>query len=100
MDEEFLKTVGGVSLAGLFGDLAGASESASLDIGSLFEANSPEVLALAERVMEKCVLEKIMRGSLTPFPMSPTSTAATDTTLPVVQCSAFLLSSSAILFST
>ena len=56
---ELLKTVGRVSLAGLFGDLAGASESAALDMGSLFEANSPEVLALAKRVMEKCVLEKI-----------------------------------------
>ncbi len=57
---EFLRTVGGVALAGALGDLAGASDSAPLDIGSLFEANSPEVLALAKRVMEKCVLEKIM----------------------------------------
>ena len=57
---EFIKAVGGVGLAGALGDLAGASDSAPLDIGSLFEANSPEVLALAKRVMEKCVLEKIM----------------------------------------
>jgi len=56
----FLKTAGGVSLAGALGDVAGASQPARLDVGSLFEANCPEVLALAERVMEKCVLAKIM----------------------------------------
>jgi hypothetical protein len=57
---EFLKTVGGVSVACAFSDFGGAAEPAPIDIKSLFEANSPEVLALAERVMEKCVLEKIM----------------------------------------
>jgi len=71
---EFLKTAGGVALAGVCGGVAGAcgdvfaassgvdgaSEPALLDVDALFEANSPEVLALAERVMEKCVLEKIM----------------------------------------
>ena len=57
---KFLKTVGGASLAGVLGDFIGASEPELLKIGSLFEANSPEVLALAERVMQKCVLEKIM----------------------------------------
>ena len=36
-----------------------ASESAPLDIEALFDAGSPEVLALAKRVMEKCVLDKI-----------------------------------------
>jgi putative isomerase len=56
----FLKTAGGVSLASAWGGFVGASEPALLNRGSLFEANSPEVLALAERVMEKCVLEKIM----------------------------------------
>jgi len=56
----FLKTAGGVALASASGDFVGASEPAPLDVGSLFEANSPEVLALAERVMEKCVLEKVM----------------------------------------
>jgi len=50
-----------MSLASAIGDYVGASESAPLDIGSLFEANRPEVLALAKRVMEKCVLAKIMR---------------------------------------
>ncbi len=57
---EFLKTAGGVSAASMLGDLVSASEPAPLDVGSLFKANSPEVLALAKRVMEKCVLEKIM----------------------------------------
>ena len=56
----FLETLGGISLAGAFGDSAGASEGAVLNMGSLFEATRPEVLALAKRVMEKCVLEKIM----------------------------------------
>jgi len=71
---EFLKTAGGVALAGVCCGVAGAcgdvfaassgvdgaSEPALLDVDALFEANSHEVLALAERVMEKCVLEKIM----------------------------------------
>jgi len=57
---ELLKAVSGAALAGVLGDLAGASDSVPLDISSLFEASSPEVLALAERVMEKCVLAKIM----------------------------------------
>ena len=57
---EFLGTIGGASLAGALGDFAGASEPGLPDTGSLFEAGSPEVLALATRVMEKCVLEKIM----------------------------------------
>ena len=57
---EFLKTAGAVSLASALGDFVGASEPAPLDMGLLFEANRPEVLALAKRVMEKCVLEKIM----------------------------------------
>ncbi|KPK44000.1 MAG: hypothetical protein AMK72_12625 [Planctomycetes bacterium SM23_25] len=56
----FLKTAGGAALASALGDFVGASEPAPLDVGSLFEASSPEVLALAERVMAKCVLEKIM----------------------------------------
>jgi putative isomerase len=58
---EFLKAVGGAALAGASGNVAGASESAPLDVGSLFQAGSPEVLALAKRVMEKCALEKIMQ---------------------------------------
>ncbi len=61
---EFIKTAGGVSLAGIFGNLACGCQSSVPDLNfegtSLFEASSPEVLALANRVMEKCVLEKIM----------------------------------------
>jgi len=49
-----------MSLASAAGDLVDALESAPLDLGSLFEANNRQVLALAERVMQKCVLEKIM----------------------------------------
>ena len=57
---EFFKTAGGVSVAYTLVDFVGASERTPLDVGSLFEASSPEVLALAERVMQKCVLEKII----------------------------------------
>ncbi len=57
---EFLRTAGGVSLAGAMGGFVGAVEPAPLDVESLFEANRPEVLALAERVMQKCVFEKTM----------------------------------------
>ena len=57
---EFLKRIGGMTLAGALDDLARASDSGPLGVGSLFEASSPEVLALANRVMEKCVLAKIM----------------------------------------
>ncbi len=56
---DFLKTAGGASLAGLLGGLARAADPAPPAAGALFEANSPEVLALAQRVMEKCVLDKI-----------------------------------------
>lgn len=57
---DFFKTVGGVSLASAMGECAGGAESAPFDLKTLFEANSSAVLALAERVMKKCVLEKIM----------------------------------------
>jgi putative isomerase len=57
---KFLKTAGGVALVSALSNFVGAFEPASLDMGSLFEANSPEVLALTERVMQKCVLQKIM----------------------------------------
>jgi hypothetical protein len=50
-----------VALASVLGDFVGASEPALLDMGSLFDANSPEVLALTKRVMQKCILEKIMQ---------------------------------------
>jgi len=56
----FLRAVGGASLAGVWGGTVGASAPARLDAASLFEANDPDVLALADRVMEKCVLDRIM----------------------------------------
>ncbi len=56
----FLTAFGGMALAGACADLAGAAHAASLDADALFEASGPEVLALAKRVMQKCVLEKIM----------------------------------------
>jgi len=56
----FLKTVGGVSLVSVLGEFVRASEPAPPDLRSLFEADNPDVLALAERVMAKCVLDKIM----------------------------------------
>ena len=49
-----------MSLAGATGDLVDTVESAPLNWGSLFEANNSRVLELAERVMQKCVLDKIM----------------------------------------
>ena len=57
---DFLKKSGGMALASALCDLGSASDAAPLDIGALFEANSREVVSLAGRVMEKCVLEKIM----------------------------------------
>ena len=39
---KFLKMAGGVALASALSDFVGAFEPASLDMGSLFEANSPE----------------------------------------------------------
>jgi len=57
---QFLKASGMVPLAGLLGNFSTASNAESPDLEALFEAGSPEVLALAKRVMEKCVLAKIM----------------------------------------
>jgi putative isomerase len=57
---EFLETAGGLALTSALSNFVDASDHAPLDVESLFEGNSPEVLALAKRVMEKCVLEKIM----------------------------------------
>jgi len=57
---DFFRRVGQASLAGLLHRLVGVSEAAPLDLGTLFEASSPDVLALAKRVMEKCVFAKIM----------------------------------------
>lgn len=61
---EFLKTTtatvaGGAAFAGLFADWAEAAETKALDIRDLFELDNPEVLALTQRVFDKCVLEKL-----------------------------------------
>ena len=53
---QFLKAAAAAPLVGLSCNLAAAAP----DEAALFEAGSPDVLALAGRVMEKCVLEKIM----------------------------------------
>lgn len=55
----FLQQAGGTSLALALAGSFGAAEPAPLDVASLFEASSPEVLALARRVLEKCVLERL-----------------------------------------
>ena len=56
---QFIRTAAAVPLAGLSRNPAAAAP-APPDLAALFEAGDPEVLALAKRVMEKCVLEKIM----------------------------------------
>ncbi len=56
---EFLKTAVGASLVYAFGDSLCAVQSAPLGVGELFEANSPEVLALTQRVFDKCILDKL-----------------------------------------
>lgn len=56
---QFLKTAAAAPVAGFPRNLAAAAP-APLDVMALFEASSPDILALARRVMEKCVLEKIM----------------------------------------
>ena len=53
---QFLKTAAAAPLAGLSCNLAAAAPN----VAALFEASSPAVLALAGRVMEQCVLAKIM----------------------------------------
>jgi len=61
---DFLKVagggaVGGVAFAGLFDDLVNASEAKTADIRDLFESDDAEVLALTQRVFDKCILEKL-----------------------------------------
>ncbi len=56
---QFIRTAAAAPLARFSCNLA-AGASDSPDLTALFEAGSPEVLALAKRVMEKCVLDKIM----------------------------------------
>jgi glycogen debranching enzyme len=56
---QFLKTATAAPVAGLFIESARAADVPTPDLDGLFEASSPEVLALAKRVMEMCVLDKL-----------------------------------------
>jgi putative isomerase len=60
---DFLKVgggaAGGAAFAGLFDGSAKASEPKTLVIRDLFESDNPKVLALTQRVFDKCVLEKL-----------------------------------------
>lgn len=55
----FLKQAGGTSLAFALADSLAATEPATRDLESIFEASSTEVLALTQRVFDKCVLDKL-----------------------------------------
>ncbi len=56
---KFLRTAAAAPWVGLCLPGAGADEIPTPNLEELFEASSPEVLALAKRVMEKCVLDTI-----------------------------------------
>ena len=56
----FLKTTGIAPFAGLWGNISAASAIAAPGLETLFQSDNPDVLAFAKRVMEKCVLAKIM----------------------------------------
>jgi putative isomerase len=61
---DFLKVaggaaLGGAALTGLLDDRVNASEPKTADIRDLFESDDPEVLALTQRVFDKCILEKL-----------------------------------------
>ena len=61
---DFLKVaggaaLGGAALTGLLDDRVNASEPKAADLRDLFESDDPEVLALAQRVFDKCILEKL-----------------------------------------
>jgi putative isomerase len=61
---DFLKlagraAVGGTTLAGLPVDLANAADTRTAGLRGLFETDDPEVLALAQRVFDKCILDKL-----------------------------------------
>lgn len=51
--------VGGAALAGVPVDLINAADAKSADLRGLFESDSPEVLALTQRVFDKCILDKL-----------------------------------------
>jgi hypothetical protein len=59
----FLKVAGsaavaGGAFAGLLDDWSNAAEPTTVDVRNLLESDSPEVLALAQRVFDKCILER------------------------------------------
>jgi len=61
---DFLKVaggaaLGGAALTGLSDDRVNASEPKTADIRDLFESDDPEVLALTQRVFDKCILDKL-----------------------------------------
>jgi len=61
---DFLKVagggaLGGVAFPGLLDDWVNASEPKTADIRDLFQSDDPEVLALTQRVFDKCILEKL-----------------------------------------
>ncbi len=61
---DFLKVAGSAAMAGgmftgPFGEGYGAAEPATVDVRDLFESDSTEVLALAQRVFDKCILDKL-----------------------------------------
>jgi hypothetical protein len=63
---DFLKVIGGGAVsgavfAGLFDDSADASDPKAADVRGLFESENAEVLALTQRVFDKCVLEKLRK---------------------------------------
>jgi len=51
--------VGGTALAGLLEDRANAADAKPVDIRDFFESDDPQVLALTQRVFDKCILEKL-----------------------------------------
>jgi putative isomerase len=56
---DFLKTTGGATIAGLLDITAGAADAKTPDFRKLFESDSEAVLALTQRVFEKCILDKL-----------------------------------------
>jgi glycogen debranching enzyme len=62
MNRRHFITVTGASALGGLGHAAGARQGpSSTDIEALFSSDNPELLQLARRVMEKCVLDKIRK---------------------------------------
>jgi hypothetical protein len=57
---QFLKiAAGGTALSPWLAQRVNAAEAKTADIRDFLESDSPEVLALAQRVFDKCILEKL-----------------------------------------